>query len=148
MRLVAAAEVVPLDHALEAMSLAGADHVDALALVEDRHQDLRAGRRRLRSLGDPHFPAHPCRRNVGLLEMAGSRLVRLVLAVDEPDLHGLVAVGLGRLALDHHARTGLEHGRRFERPVPEEQLGHPDFLADDSCDHTVPPTSRVPCRTP
>src|SRR5687767_193950 len=132
-----------LDHALEAVALAGADDVDALALVEDRDQHLVAGLRRFGALRDAHLALHARRRHIGLLVVAGRRLggaARRIL-LDEAQLHGFVTVDLRRLRLHHDARSRLQHGGGLERAVLEEQLRHPDFLTDDSSDHGYLPCS-------
>jgi hypothetical protein len=93
----AAGEVVALDDALEALALAGADHVDGLARREDRAGDLGAGGRRGGALGDLDLAADAGRRHVGLGVVAGHRLVGARrLAFDEADLDGFVAVAIDR----------------------------------------------------
>src|SRR5262245_24605894 len=98
-----------LDDALEAVTLARADHIDALALVEDRDEDLVAGLRRLGALRHLDLALHARRRHVGLLVMADARLVGATRGIlfDQPELHRIVAVGLSRLRLHHDAGAGL-----------------------------------------
>ncbi len=64
----------------------------------------------------------------------GLRRLRRPL-LDEPELHGLVAVALRALGLHDDARAGLEHRHRGHRAVGAEHLRHPDLLADDSSHH-------------
>ena len=74
---------------------------------------------------------------------AGDAAVRDLL--DQADLHGVVAVLLGRLLLHHEAGTGLDDRHRDERAVLGEHLGHPDLLANDSFDchlSVFPPWNR------
>ena len=94
----AAGEVVTLHHALKAMALARANHVNPFALVEDRDQHLVAGLRRFGALGDLDLALHARRRHIGLLVLPGQRLVGVAdgIALHQPDLHGVVAVGLAR----------------------------------------------------
>src|SRR6185312_10591220 len=85
--------------------------------------------------GELHLAADAGRRDVGLLEVSLRRLVALRRVVlDEPDLHGLVAVGLRVLRLDDDARAGLDHRRRVDGPVGIEHLSHPDFLSENAGD--------------
>jgi hypothetical protein len=68
--------------------------------------------------------------------VSAERLVHLGrLLFDQPELHGLVAVALVVLRLQHDARTRLDDGRRRDGAVSGEHLGHPDFSTDDSVDH-------------
>jgi hypothetical protein len=58
-------------------------------------------------------PANP-RRQVVLPEVALHRLgqPRLLHEFNQPDLGGIVSIFRDRLALRHHARSGLQHGDR------------------------------------
>src|SRR4029079_3038215 len=128
----ASAEVVALDHALEALALAGADDVDGVTRLEDLDRDLVADLGLVAVL-QAQLAQHLHRRQVAArrLEVAGLGLGHLLdLAVlDQAELHRLVAVchlaragvaGLlvlaGRgahgfaLALHHDAGTGLDDG--------------------------------------
>src|SRR5918993_2877654 len=108
----AAAEVMPLDDALEALAAAGADHVDALAVSEHRHVDGVARLRRLTAGLDLQLAAHARRGHASLLEVPCGRLVLFRrLRLDETELHRFVAVVVDRLHLRDDARAGLEHGR-------------------------------------
>ena len=141
-RRASASEVVPLDDALEALAAAGANDVDAFAVGEDRHVHLIARLHRIASGRLLHL-AHDARgRHTGLLEVSLRGLVLFRRpSFDEPDLHGLVAVALRRLHLRDDTRASLEHGRRMHGAVGVEQLRHPDFLAEESCDHGYFPCS-------
>ena len=133
----AAGEVVALHDALKSLAAARADDVDALAVLEHRDQNLIADLR-IAVLRQRHLAPHARRRHVGFLVVARERLAHLRrLAVDQPDLHRLVAVGRRGLALHDHARTRLDDRRRNDRAVLGEQLRHADFSANDSCDHMI-----------
>src|SRR5262245_45928971 len=100
---------MPLDDSLEALAPARANDIHALAVDEDRDVDLVTRLDRVATRLELDFPPYARGRNAGLLEVT---LRRLVLAggfrLDQPELHGLVSVGLYRLHLRHDARTGLE----------------------------------------
>src|SRR5688572_10165621 len=139
MRGRAAAEVVAPHDALESLAAADPDHVHAIPVVENGiHENLVAGLWRLGSLHELQLAPHAGRRHAGLLGMTRKGLAhpRRPL-LDEADLHGLVAVDGDRLRLDDDARTGFDDGARRDRAVRREQLGHSDFLADDSVEHLV-----------
>jgi len=57
------------------------------------------------------------------------------LVLDEPKLDRAVSVALVRLLLHNDTRTGLQDRRWQGRAILSEDLGHPDFLSDDSCYH-------------
>src|SRR4029079_8349141 len=126
----AAAEVVALHDALEALAAADADDVDALAVLEhaaDEH--LIAGLEGIAPGDGLDLAAHPRRRHVaGLLVVPGQRLVdlrRLLLDARQP--HRLVAVAPRVLRLQHHARPRLDDGRGRDGAVRREHLGLADF---------------------
>src|SRR5262245_20871728 len=135
-----------LDDALKTVTLARADHVHAIALIEDGDEHLITRLRRFGTLRNLHLALHARRRHVGLLVMTHCRLGGAArrTRLDEANLHGLVAVGLRRLRLHDDAGTRLEDGRRFQRPVFLEELRHPDFLADDACNHSFTLGRRQP----
>src|SRR6185312_1028269 len=110
----AAGEMVPSDDALKAFAAAGADDVDALAVGEDRDEDLIARLGGLvSSTGDLHFATDAGRGDVRLLEMTDRRLVRLRRGLfHEGELHGGIAVGLRGLRLDDDTRARLDDGGR------------------------------------
>jgi hypothetical protein len=62
-------EVVALDDTLKALAAVGANHVDTLAIGEDRHADWSPGLTDFATSLEPHFPPHPCRRHARLLEV-------------------------------------------------------------------------------
>ena len=89
-------EVVALHDTGEALALAGADDVDQLAGLEDVDRELLA-ERVLGGVGGAHLGEVAARRDAGLVEVTGGRLVHLArvdLAVG--DLDGDVAVDLWR----------------------------------------------------
>src|SRR5262245_44536838 len=110
-----ATKVVTLHHALEALAAADADHVDALAVGEDTvDEHLIAGFRRFSALRNLDLATHASRRHASLLVMAGKRLAHARrTALDETELHRLVAVVVRRLRLHHDARPGLNDRARY-----------------------------------
>ena len=81
----AAAEVVALHDALEALAAADADHVDAIAVVEDAvDEHLVAGLERVAARRELHLAAHARRRHAGLLVVPAERLARLAPASLRP----------------------------------------------------------------
>src|SRR4029078_11339752 len=127
----AAAEAVALDHALDALALARADHVDVLAGVEDRGLDLVADLQILVALAELEL-GRPARwRHARLLEVPLHRLRRVArrLRLDQAHLHGLVAARVPGPGLDAQAGGDLEHGDRHHRAVIAEHLGHAQLLA-------------------
>src|SRR6185369_17327073 len=135
-RRAAAGEVMPLDDALEAFAATGPDDVDAIAGGEHRHVHLVARLERIATRLQRDLAANARRGYAGLLEVPLRRLVFLGrLRIDEPKLHGLIAVLVDRLDLRDDARTGLKERCRLDGAVLREQLRHPDLLANESCDH-------------
>jgi hypothetical protein len=143
-------KVVPLHDAREAAALAGADHIDLLAGLEDlvrleHGADLGLGRRRR---VEPKLADIALRLTVGLGEhfdtsfaqcsaafgavvlrnmaaLGADRLAaRLVL---EAELHRVVAVALGGANLQHRAGAQLQHGDGGHPPRFVEDLRHADF---------------------
>ena len=66
---------------------------------------------------------------VGLLMRCG------LMNSTKPELHRIVAVRGGRLALHHHARPRLEQRDRHGLPVGPEHLRHSNLFAKDSWAH-------------
>src|SRR5262245_39535831 len=130
MGLGAAAEVVALDRALEALALRSAGDLDLLADLEglDRHRlahgPLAGVVTELLDLA--------VRARVGLLEVAELGLGQvLLLGGVERELHGLVAVALDRADAGDRAGPGLEHGDALDGAVLEEDLRHAELLGED-----------------
>ena len=69
--------------------------------------------------------------------MAGGRLVdaRRLDELKQAELHRVVAVGGGRLALHHHARSRFQQRDRHYLPVRPEHLRHSDLFAKNSWTH-------------
>src|SRR3954449_161031 len=131
-RAAAAGEVVTLHGALKTLALAGADHVHVVLLVEDRGLDLVAGLELLAGV-EAELLQLADRRHAGLAEVPLLRLIRLRrLLLDETDLHRLIPIGIGRLALYHQAGAGLHHRHRVHRPVLDVDLRHPHLAYQDS----------------
>src|SRR5688572_8641380 len=113
----AAGKVMALDDPLEPLASARADDVDTLAVLEHGDQNLIADFR-IAVLRKLYLAKHARRRHIGFLIVACEWLSRLRgRAVDEPNLHGLIAVGRGRLALHDHTRSRLDDRRRNDRAV-------------------------------
>src|SRR5262245_6158723 len=131
----AAAEVVALHHALEALALAHAHHVHRVPGGEDLHRDLVA-HLDLGALPHPHLAEHAAGGQAGLVEVALHGLGDpLDLApAHQAELHGRVAVLVLRLALHDHAGPRLDHGHGHRPAVLGVDLGHADLLPDDSLD--------------
>src|SRR5207244_4381471 len=107
-----------------------------------RDVDLIARLQRIAAGLESHLADHARRWHAGLLEVPLGRLVFLVrLRLDEPELYGLVAILLCGLHLRDDTRAGLEHRCGMHGAVRQEQLRHPDLLADQSCDHGYFPCS-------
>jgi len=70
----------------------------------------------------------------GLLQVSDLGLRQLALGDRvERELHGVVAVDVRGLHLDHRARAGLDHGDSRHRPgVGVEDLAHSELLAEDA----------------
>ena len=97
----AAAEVMALHDALEALAAADADHVDAVAVGEDAgHEHLVAGLQRLGALGQLHFAADARRRHAGLLVVPRRAACARAPAAPRP------------------ARSAPPRSRRWPRPWP------------------------------
>src|SRR5262245_58061065 len=130
---------MPPDHTLKALAAARTDHVHALAAREDRDRHGIPRLERIAARCDVHFAPEARRRNVGLLVVTPERFADLGRSLfDETELNRLVAVGRSGLGLHHDARAGSDDRRRIHAAVGLEDLRHPDFLADDSCDHASP----------
>src|SRR6266404_5022935 len=135
-RRVAAAVVPALDAALKPLALAHAADIHELAGLEVLHQHAVANLGFVLRFLDAHFLHHFHRRDIGLFEVAGHRLV-YALRLDEfhePQLRGLVPVVLFRPALHHHARARLKNGAPDERAVFDEHLRHAQLDSDNSVD--------------
>src|SRR6185437_5695009 len=125
-----AVEAVPLDRPGEAIADPDPSDLDRVSRLEDLDRDRfahdrLAGAAELDQMAMPFEP--------GLLQVAELCLRDLPLGDRlERELHGLVAVGLDRLHLDHRARTGLDHGHsRDHAALLVEELRHAELSADD-----------------
>src|SRR5690348_5608497 len=120
--LRAAAELVPLDEALEALALARAGDVDELAGLEDLGLELRA---LLDTVVVANLDHVAVRVKVCLLEHAKLTAAELCfLDRLEGDPDGLVAVFFRGSEPEDPARPGLEDGDGARRAVRVEELGH------------------------
>src|SRR5256714_5968298 len=128
--LGAAAEVMAVDHALEAAARGDAGDLHAVALREDRHRHALTRLRRL-ALGREHEALQHARRRLetGLLHVAGQgfgRALRLLDAKAELDLRARDLHHRARARFDHrdgHVRAlGVEHARHAQ--LATNQSGH------------------------
>src|SRR5262245_4405201 len=104
-----ASEMMPPDDTLKSLATADANYIDAVTICEHRHEHLIARLRIAIGARQPHFPAHACGWNVGLLIMTTDGLVHFCrLLVDKPELDRFVSVGRRRFALHHDTRSGLD----------------------------------------
>src|SRR4051812_35711217 len=128
--LGAAAEVVALDRALEALALADAGDLDLLAGLERRGGHGVADRQLTGLVAE--LDEVLARRRVGLAQVPqlGLREV-LLLHRTERELHGLIAVALDRADPRHRARAGLEHRDALDIAFLGEDLGHAQLSGDD-----------------
>jgi len=126
-------ETVTLHHAAEALPLGDADDVDGVAGSEHVGSDPLPGRVR-RSIVRAELDQVPHRLGTCFVEVPFGRPVdvaRTGLAVRE--LHGVIAVDISRPDLRDDARPSLEHRDRHRSRL-DEDLGHPQLLADDPFD--------------
>ena len=151
------AEVVLLHHTGEATPLVVADDVDMRHLGEVLDRQLVSDRRSGLSALQPKLADEPrglaaspglfddlrVRPLLGPLatQLGDSPALRTVgqptglLAVAQ--LHRLVPVAVGRLDLQHHTRSRLDHGHRGHRPIGVVHLRHADFAAQQSDWHHI-----------
>src|SRR5712692_2543843 len=109
-RLGPAAELVPLDEALEALALRRGGDIDELAGGEDLRLELLAG---LEAFVAPDLDDVAVRLDVCLLELPVGWLGELFLVRHlERNAGGRVAVFLGGAQAQDPAGAGLEHGHR------------------------------------
>src|SRR5918911_2794837 len=126
----AAAEVVALDGALEALALRGPGDLDLLAGLEGVDGDRLADRELAGLVAELDDVLH--RRRVGLAQVAELALGEVLLADGaERELDGLVAVAVERADRRDGTGAGLEHRDALDAPVLEEQLRHPELLGED-----------------
>src|ERR1035441_9364779 len=138
-RAFAAAEMVALDHAGEPAALADADHIHLVLGLELIHQHLVAGLEIVVAGAQRELAHELGALHAGLLEMAGGGLVDAprLHEFEQAQLHRVIAVGSGRLALHHHAGTRLQQRHRHGLSVRPEHLRHSYFLAKDSWAHLL-----------
>jgi hypothetical protein len=130
----AAAEVVTLDPALEALADGDTGDLDLLAGLETGDRDVVADLRLVLGaevlVAELDQVAH--RRGSGLLQVAFLGLGQLALFdLPEGELHGRVAVPLAVADSGDLAGAGLDHGHRHDGAVLAEHLGHAQLLTED-----------------
>src|SRR6185437_14028783 len=119
-------EAVALDRAGEALAAGDTRHLRLVALLERLDRDRVAG---VPALGVAELDQRAVRGDPGRLQVAGARPGELLLLDRaERELHGGVAVGLGRAHGDDRARARLDHRDRRDLPrLGVEQLGHAEL---------------------
>src|SRR5712692_7471600 len=134
MRGVAAVPAVAPDAALEALSLRDADDVDQLTGREhldcQRLSELVA--LELLGLLEPDLADHPHRSHVHLLEQPRRGFRHVLLLRAEPELQGVVAVGVRRPDPDDRAGSGLDNSHLHLTAVVGKHLRHPHLAPDQS----------------
>jgi hypothetical protein len=72
------------------------------------------------------------RGRVGLLQVTELSFGEmLLLRQAERQLHGVIAVAIGRADRRHGTRPGLQHGHTRDTPIVLEDLGHAELLGED-----------------
>src|ERR1017187_119678 len=135
----AAAEVMALHQAGEAAALADADHVHLVLRLELVHQHLVAELEIVVAGPQLELAQELAAFRASLFEMTRGGFVD-PLRLDElhqAELHGVIPVRGGRLALHHRARTRLEQGDRHRLSVGPEHLRHSDFFTENSWTHML-----------
>ncbi len=133
-----AGELVALDYARKAASLAGARDVHELRTVEQIDQnliaDLHAPIGAFRIFHHGNFLHELHRGKIVLFEVALHRLgqARVLDELDQTDLGGVVAVRQSGLELGNDTGTGLQHRDRANITLVVKQLRHAHFPAENS----------------
>src|SRR5260370_25180935 len=136
-RTLAAAEMMPLDHAGESAALADPDHVHHVFGLELVDQNFVPGLQIAIAAVELEFADELRAFHAGFLEMSGGRLIeaRRFDELEQSQLDSVIAIGRRRLALHHHARPGLEQSNWNHLPIRPENLRHPDLFAKNSWTH-------------
>jgi hypothetical protein len=137
-RLRSPTEAVPLHHPSEPTTLRGADHIYAVAHLENVDQYPLTFRHRIVS-AQAELPQVADWRRPRALKMAllsATQPPRFHLI--EAQLHGLIAVSIPCLHLRNVARAGLNDGDGNSLTAVIEQLCHSDLLTQDRL-HPIPP---------
>src|SRR5262249_37395293 len=118
------AEVMTLHESGKTAPFAHADYVDAILGLEQIHFYRVALLGVFASRGELHLANKTLRRHVGFGEMSlrGLGRVPYAAAFHQCELCRLVTFFRGRLALHHHARTGLQYGHRHHLAVGAKDL--------------------------
>jgi hypothetical protein len=126
----AAAKVMPLDAAGEAVPLRNADHVDTFTELESIDPDERA---LLNPFDVSTELADAARgRDPGASEVTDGRLGKTPpLHLAKTQCNGLIAIRGNRFPLDDKAWTRFNHGDRENAPVLSKNARHPDLPTDN-----------------
>src|SRR5437867_3492953 len=127
------------DDACKPAALADADYVHFIFRLELIHQYLVAGLQIAAAALERKLPQKTRARAPCLLQVARLRLVDAPFldVFHQAQLHRIIAIGGGRLALRNHARTSLEQSDRHRLAICAEDLRHSNFLAKDSWTHIL-----------
>src|SRR5262249_783181 len=130
MRCAASTKVMTLDEASKTATFARPYNVHQFIRIEDVDHHLIAGIPRLITL-DRNFSSESSRRNLCFLEMTGHGFIDALGLdeLDEPELHGIVPIGLLCLLLNYDARTCLNHGHGDNCSIILKQLRHTDLFS-------------------
>src|SRR6185437_13763257 len=130
-----AAKVMALHQAGKAAALARADHIHNVLRLELARQNAIALFQVARALPEMKFTQELDAFGARFRQVFLHRLVRLFGILDQAELHAIVAVGRGGLALRHHARARLDERHRDYLPLRSEHLRHTDLFAENSWTH-------------
>src|ERR1700712_4984439 len=75
-----------------------------------------------------------------LLQVTGLGLVQMLRVFEQPQLHGVITVGCGRLALRHDTRPCLYQRDRNYLSFCCKDLRHAEFFAENSWTHSLIPS--------
>jgi hypothetical protein len=123
--------MVPFHQARKSAALAHADDIYLVSGLELIHQNPVALLQVVVTGPQPHFSQELDSFRAGFLQVAGKRFrgARGLCEFHQAELHRVVTVSGGRLALDHHAGSRLEQRDWNDLAVGAKYLRHSDFLA-------------------
>src|SRR5690606_23864376 len=126
------AEVVALDHALEALALGHAGHVDHLPFGKGRHGQFRARRKLAHGLGiGAELPESTTSFHASLGEMTRLGLVHMAgLLAAGSDLDSAITVSTLGFYLGYTVRKHFHHCYGYSGPGFGEETGHTALATD------------------